>query len=1029
MPSLTGQDTGLAYWRSLDELADTPEFRRFVEAEFPGLATGMLDSASRRRFLKLMGASLALAGLTGCRWPTERIAPYANRPAGRTPGVPVQYATAMELGGVAAGLLVTSYDGRPIKIEGNPSHPTNRGAADAFSQAAILELYDPDRSTVPIQREGGQWFRRTWDEVAAFCGRHFEDLRPSGGAGLRILSEASSSSSLADMRARLLEAFPQAEWVEYEPVSFDNERAGTAMAFGSPYRIQYALDRADTVVCLDADLLMTHPAAVRHARDFADGRRVNERGRRSQDGRPMNRLYVLESHHTVTGSAADHRWAVRSAAIPAVADQLAARLAELGVHVPHLGAEVLGAAAELKGAAPPGREAVAAMAGELAASRGRGLVAAGPQQPPEVHALVCAVNEALGHVGRTVTYTAASDPGRPTHTEAIRNLAADMRAGKVNTLLILGGNPVYDAPADLGFGELLSSVETAIHLSLYRNETSRACHWHLPRAHFLESWGDARAYDGTLSIVQPLIEPFYGGRTPIEVLAWVLREKPENGYEIVRRTMRRMHSGPDFEHFWKQSLHDGVVPGTTWPAEAPRVRAGQWAERFAGQVAAPAEAGAGNPEIVFRPDTHVYDGRFANNGWLQELPEPISKLTWDNAAILGPATAGALGARTGDLLRLSRGTRELEIAAFVLPGVAEGSVTLTLGYGRSAAGRVGSGTGFNTYVLRTSEAMHTASGVAIARTGRRYQLAVTQDHHAIESEVGKKAKRERLHMLVREATVDEYVERPDFPKHAVHMPPLVSPWKEKEYTGHRWAMSIDLNACIGCGACVTACQAENNIPVVGKDEVDRGREMHWIRVDRYFKGPPEAPQVSHQPVTCHQCENAPCEQVCPVAATMHSSEGLNDMVYNRCIGTRYCSNNCPYKVRRFNWFNNHKDLAEIEKMRFNPEVTVRSRGVMEKCTYCVQRISAAKIAAKNERRPIADGEITPACAQTCPTQAIVFGDLSDPGSRVSRSHGQGRSYALLAELNVKPRTKYLAKLRNPAEGLDYAPGAGYGNPH
>lgn len=1014
MPPLGGSTTGREYWRSLDELADTPQFRAFVESEFPSLAPEMLSSTTRRQFLKLMGASAALAGLTGCRWPEEKITPYAHRPEDRTPGVPAHYATALERNGVATGLLVASYDGRPVKIEGNPSHPLSRGASDVFMQASVLELYDPDRSRYLVERDKGQSSARAWDRFASFARSHFGSLRDNGGRGFAILSEATASPSVADLRARIHKAFPQAEWYEYEPISRDQERSGAALAWGQPYRTHYALDQASVVVCLDANLLMTHPAALRHARDFVAGREIDRTGRRRDGGGAMNRLYAIESTFSITGAMADHRWAVPSHLIPAVACRLATELVGRGLSVPVL-APLVSALEPTGSYGVLGAEIAAAVAADLLANPGRSVIAAGAQQPPEVHALVHTLNAALGNVGRTVTYTAEIDPNRPSHVEAVATLADRMNRGEVATLLILGGNPVYDAPTDLDFAHHLESVDTTIHLSLYRNETSKACRWQVPRAHPLESWGDARSYDGTLSIIQPLIAPLYGGKTIIEVLAAVLNEEPTKGYDIVRRTLRGLcDPGPQFEAFWRTALHDGVVAESAWPVEQPALHGGDWIEKLS-ERARETAAVEDRVEIVFRPDASVYDGRFTNNGWLQELPDPMTKLTWDNAAIISPSMAQKLGVERGDVLSIQHDGRTLEIAAYVLPGQAAGSVTLPLGYGRTAAGRVGDGTGFDTYRLRTSTAMHVALGATITRTGRAYKLATTQDHHAMDSEVGRREESRRLGALIREATVKEYRRSPAFAKHVVHHPPLQSLWEPITFPGKpRWAMGIDLNRCTGCSACVMACQAENNVPVVGKDEVDRGREMQWIRVDRYFRGDPQQPEVAVQPVTCHHCENAPCEQVCPVGATVHSQEGLNDMVYNRCIGTRYCSNNCPYKVRRFNWFNNHKDLSDVERMVFNPDVTVRSRGVMEKCTYCVQRINAVKIAAKNEGRPIADGEIRTACQQACPTQAIVFGDLNDPHSAVSKAHADDRAYAMLAELNVKPRTQYLAKLRNPA---------------
>jgi molybdopterin-containing oxidoreductase family iron-sulfur binding subunit len=960
-----------------------------VAREYPNEPWEALPPSTRRQFLKVMGASLALAGLAGCRYPREEIVPFA-RPAGYTPGVPLQYATAMELGGAASGLLVTSYDGRPIKIEGNPDHSMNLGAADAVTQASILGLYDPSRSRAVVQRQGGQKLAPGWRGFLEFARAPFGELRGRGGRGLHILSEASGSVSLDGMRTRLLAAYPLAVWHEYEPLSWDTERTGTAMAFGRPMRPHYAFEECDVIVCLDADPISDHPAAVRYARDFAEGRRRADSG-------SMNRLYSVESVFSVTGTVADHRYPVQSKQILTVAGQLAQAI------LPDGGA--LGRYAE----STFRPRFVESIVRDLMAHRGRCAVVAGPRQPAEVHALVHLMNSALGNVGATVVYSADPRPDRPSHVDAISALTEAMRAGSVDALVILGGNPVYDAPADLDFAGALAKVSISIHLSLYEDETSRACGWHLPRAHYLESWGDARAFDGTLSVVQPLIEPLYDGKTPIEVLSLLIDDPPILGYDIVRGAFAPM-AGLDFERFWTRVLNDGFVANSDYPVESPAARpAGQvpWRE--------PASLGEGL-EVVFARDPKVHDGRFANNGWLQEMPDPLTKMTWDNAAIVGPATAKALGVAADDLVKLRCGGREIEAAVYVLPGQAAESITIHLGYGRTAAGKVGDHAGFDAYRLRSSASMGFAGDATIQRTGRTYPLSCTQLHHAIDR-IGLKGTDQRLGELIREAEFAEYKGDPEAVKEKFHEIELHQMYASHPYTeGYQWGMAIDLNSCTGCGACVVACVAENNVPVVGKEQVGRSREMHWLRIDRYFKGDPEAPQVSQQPVACVQCENAPCEQVCPVGATVHSAEGLNQMTYNRCVGTRYCANNCPYKVRRFNWFNFHKNLTETEKMAHNPEVTIRSRGVMEKCTYCVQRIEAVKIVAKNAGRAIRDGEVVPACAQTCPSRAIVFGDLNDPASRIRGLHEHVRSYGLLEEINTRPRTRYLAKLRNTVDG-------------
>jgi molybdopterin-containing oxidoreductase family iron-sulfur binding subunit len=640
-----------------------------------------------------------------------------------------------------------------------------------------------------------------------------------------------------------------------------------------------------------------------------------------------------------------------------------------------------------------------------------------------LHALTLLLNELLGNVGSTLTLTDASEPGRVSHQEAIATCAAGLREGTIETLLILGGNPAYNAPADLAFGDLVAEAKTSIHLSLYDDETSRRCQWHLPRAHPLEAWGDLRAHDGSLCVVQPLIMPLHGGKTAEEILSYLTDESPQPAHDITRQTFHELGGGrgeapsdsADFQKRWRQLLHDGFQAGSTAPPAAAvwQPREGLWHKILLALGAFETRLGPENLELVITSDAKVHDGRFANNPWLQELPDFLTKLTWDNAALLSPATAAELKVTDGDLVALRRGQRELVMPICIVPGLATHSVQVNLGYGRSVCGRVGDGVGFDTYQLRTSSAPWGGTGLRISKTGRRHPLATTQDHHAIDTR-GARERQKRTGSLIREASLQEYRAHPDFVQHlGGHHPPLISLWKEHSYAGHRWGMAVDLNRCLGCQACVMACMAENNIPVVGKEQVLRGREMHWLRVDRYFQGDPKDPRMAHQPVACMHCEMAPCEQVCPVAATVHSQEGLNVMVYNRCVGTRYCSNNCPYKVRRFNFFNYRKHLTLTQKMAFNPEVTVRSRGVMEKCTYCLQRIQAARIKAKSERRPLQDGDIVPACAQTCPTGAIVFGDLNDPDSRVARLHAEPRAYVLLAELNIKPRTAYLARIRNP----------------
>jgi molybdopterin-containing oxidoreductase family iron-sulfur binding subunit len=1015
------QETGPNYWRSLDELAGTPEFQEAVQREFPGDEWDRLPPATRRQFLRVMGASLAMAGLTACRWPKEEIVPFAHRPEGRTPGVPEHFATSMELGGAALGMLVTSFDGRPIKAEGNELHPDSLGALTAIAQADVLQLYDPNRSRRLLLREGGQQYVKSWADFETVAA----ELFAGDGSGVAVLASTSSSPTQGALRDRFLDAHPEAGWYEYDPISRDSEREGTRLVFGRALRVHPKLDTAGVVACFDADPLFDHPTSLRMAREFAAARHP--------ESGVGARLYVAESSYSLTGVRADHRIAVPSARVPMVLACVAHHLvAEHHIELPAAAAAYAGE--EGKSISDREREFARRLAADLANFQGGAAILVGPRQEPAVHALAVVLNQVLGANGTTISYTAEPDPDRPTHMAAIGELAAAMDSGSIETLLILGGNPAYDAPADLRFGELLAGVATSIHLSLYDDETSKLCTWHLPEAHGLESWADGRAWDGTLTLRQPLIAPLYDGRSTLEVLALASGAEAKSGYDLVRENLGDEVRAADFEGFWRRTLHDGVVGGSAWETVNPRLNPGRLAVavdklRALLDVARPS---ADRPEVVLVSDSRVLDGRFANNGWLQELPDALTKVTWDNALLISPATARELGIADGEIAAVEAGGTAIEAPTFVLPGQAYASVTLALGYGRTAAGQVGDGVGVDAYPLRTSASPHVVAGATVRGTGRRYSLATTQDHFAIDT-LGFKERNRRVGALVREASLDSYLANPDVFHEHEHHPPLVSLWKDHEYEGEQWGMAIDLNTCIGCNACVVACQAENNIPVVGREQVLNQREMHWIRIDRYFKTNPgvspeelDSADVVFQPMTCVQCENAPCEQVCPVAATQHTTDGLNAMVYNRCVGTRYCSNNCPFKVRRFNFFNYHKDLADTTMMQFNPEVTVRARGVMEKCTFCTQRIEAVRIRARNDNRPIGDGEIVPACAQTCPTQAITFGNLNDPKSAVSALREEKRSYAILAELNIRPRAHYLGRLQNRAGG---GGAAEHGAPH
>jgi len=985
---------GRRYWRSLEEIAETEEFREYVQREFPANASELLDPVSRRNFLRLMGASLALAGTTACmRQPTERLIPYVRQPEDLVPGKPRYYASAAPRLGYAHGVLVESHMGRPTKIEGNPDHPASLGATDAIVQAEILGLYDPDRSQV-VLRDG---HIDTWQSFQAALSALMTSLEADGGAGIRLLLPPSTSPTLIDQLGLLRERFPAARVHHFEPAGRDAVRSGALRAFGEAVDVRYHFDRADLVVALDADFLTGMPGSVRYAREFADRRRVRA------DRRAMSRLYAVECMPTPTGAMADHRRALRPSQIEPVARAIAARLGVAG----------LIDAAGQGGVGTAEVPWLDTMVEELRAAAGSSVVIAGEQQPAAVHALTHAINHHLGNSGQTVTY---SDPVGSASADEIASLADlvdDMNAGAVRFLGMLDCNPVYDAPVDLGFAAALDNVDTRLHVGAYVNETTASCQWHVPQAHFLESWGDLRAFDGTASIVQPLIEPLYGGRSLIEVVG-VLRGRPDDDpYDVVRsywQTARGARGGGGsgetdaaFEDLWRRSLRDGIVAGTRFE-DRPVELAADWDRA----PAAPAAPAAGTLELLFRPDPTVHDGRYANNGWLQELPKPITLLTWDNAALLSPATAGRLGLANEDEVSLQRDGRDVRAPVWIVPGHPDEVVTIHLGYGRRQTGRVGRGAGFDAYALRTTAGLWSAAAVDLVPTGGSIPLATTQHHHSMEG-------REP----VRVGTLQEYRSNGALPGEPVERPgdedSLYPPWR---YEGDAWGMEIDLNVCMGCNGCMTACQAENNIPVVGKEQVIAGREMHWIRVDRYYTDSLDDPETYFQPVPCMHCENAPCEVVCPVGATVHGDQGLNLMVYNRCVGTRYCSNNCPYKVRRFNFLAfSDADRSPALDLLHNPDVTVRSRGVMEKCTYCLQRINEARIDANKEGRPIADGEIVPACAQSCPTQAITFGNINDPESAVSRLRAEPLHYGLLTELGTRPRTNYLARLRNPSPAL------------
>ncbi len=1008
---------GPKYWRTLEELSDRKDFGELLEREFPRHASEWVDPVSRRSFLKLAGASMALAGLAGCtKQPMEQILPYVRQPEELVPGKPVFYATAMPFAGYAIPLLVETHEYRPTKIEGNPQHPGSMGATDIFSQASILNLYDPDRSTT-VNYEGEP---KTWSDFQGKMLSLVATQKKVQGAGLRFLTGSTTSPTFAAQMKAVLQQMPQTKWHRYDPVHRDAARQGSKQAFGGYYDAVYKFDAADVVVSLDADFLSGawFPGFVRYSRDFMSRRKLLA-------DKEMNRLYVAESSPSTTGAKADHRLVARASEVDAIARALA---------------EKLGVAAASAGLLSPEQQKwVETAAADLTKHRGKSLVVPGEFQSPAVQALAHVINASLGNVGQTVTYIDPVEVDPVEHTQSIRDLVADMNAGKVDVLIMIGVNPVYNTPCDLGFFDALEKMVHAgedenktniIQLSLYKNETSDHVHWHIPEAHYLETWSDARSYDGTITIIQPMTAPLYDGKSAHELLAVFSDNPSASSYDVVRAYWQSQHTGADFDMWWRRSIHDGQIAGSASPVRSVSAKLGA--------LPALAASNANDIEVIFRPDPCIYDGCFINNAWLQETPKPLTRTTWDNVAMISPAHAGRLKFNQlqddGDHQSDAQNTIEIEFQGRKIkapywpqPGHPDNAVTLFLGYGQTRSGRVGMDTfndgpiaekiiprGYNAYFVRPSTNPYSGGGGAVTATGAYWDIAVTQGHFAME---------EREPVKVAK-TLEEFINNPNFahehkdeePQDTDKGPESLYPdyrTSEKFYKDYAWGMTIDLNSCIGCQACAVACQAENNIPTVGKWQVRRGREMQWIRIDAYYEGDVANPNVYFQPVPCMQCENAPCEPVCPVGATTHSTEGLNDMVYNRCVGTRYCSNNCPYKVRRFNFllFSDF-DTPSLKMMR-NPDVTVRSRGIMEKCTYCVQRISEARITAEKEDRKILDGEIVTACQQVCPTEAITFGDINDKNSHVSKLKAQERNYALLAELNTRPRTTYIAAVRNP----------------
>jgi MoCo/4Fe-4S cofactor protein with predicted Tat translocation signal len=1048
---------GKEYWRSLEEHADTPEFRRLIAEEYPHEIEEWDNNLSRRNFVKVMGASLALAGLSGCViQPPEKIVPYVTPQEGMLPGKANFFATAMTLGGVATGLLVKSYEGRPVKIEGNPDHPGSRGATDILAQASLLTMYDPDRSQEVTFRGAP----KTWEAFMAAVRSAVEENRTDGGAGVRFMTETITSPTLIDQFTRLKTELPNAKWIQYEPVNNDNAAAGAKMAFGSPVQTIYKFDKADRVLSLDADIFSGFN--VGYIKDYSTKKVY------SNDHKDINRLYCVETTISITGAKSDHRLAVKPSQMSEVVKAIAKAIGVPGVN----------------SAYTENSAWIAGLAKDLTDTKGRSVVVAGENAAPMVHALAHAMNGLLGNVGQTVFYADPFSPGSErTQVEQLRELIGDIDGGRVKMLVVLGGNPVYNTPADLKLtADRMKRIPLSVHMGLFADETAQQCRWHVPEKHFLEGWSDGRAYDGTASVMQPLIEPLYDGKNSHEIVQLFFKEGfDKKDHDIVKEYWQKQNvniplpaaantqsnaartqgtsantaagngtagnatstnaantaSTPaakapaaaatrNFEDNWRKMVHDGVIANTAAQPKAVTVNTG-----FLNQPEAP-HAAPGTLEISIKREPSIYDGRFANNGWLQELPRPLNKTTWENVALISPKTAERLGINQGrdqremaganqgttfvntkggnlfsDLVRLKYNDAEIEksVPMWISPGQPDDVITIFMGYGRSRAGKVGTGLGYNAFDVRRSDAPDFANG-QLVRTGETATIASTQTHFNMEGRD-----------LLRVWNLDEFEADPKMGEQHNEYPMSMYPVEQHQAVyakNHRWGMTIDINSCVGCNACVVACQSENNIAVVGKEQVERHRMMHWLRIDAYYGGETVAePDGPHfQPVLCQQCEQAPCEVVCPVHATVHSAEGLNDMTYNRCVGTRYCSNNCPYKVRRFNFLLYQDWNTPQYKLMRNPEVTIRSRGVMEKCTYCTQRIAAARIEAEKDQRAIRDGEVLTACQAVCPTNAITFGDMHDTSSQIAKTKADERNYILLNDLNTQPRTTYLAGMKN-----------------
>ncbi len=990
----SAQDNQFGYWKSLKDISSEEDYNRFLKQSDHIEDNGL----SRRNFLSLIAASVALAGLEGCKKPVQKIIPYVEAEIGTIPGIPKYYASTIPWKNNALGVVIENHDERPVKVEGNENHPSTLGKSNAFSQASTLEMYDPDRAR-GVKYNGK---KVDWSDYLKFA----KNINSTKGEGLAVLMQESSSPTINSIKEDFKKSFPRAKWAVYESVNNENLYDGIKKAFSKKLQPIYRLENAQVIVSIGSDFLGIDDNNIYNTRKFAQNRNIVD------ENSTMNRLYVAENSITPTGASADHRLNVPQHNLEQLLAELAYELKQLGLSV------------SAKKVKSPNNLWIKAAAEDLMLNRGESIIIGGSQLSPELHHLIALINYQLK---APIDYYPLNKSQVSSKLD-FESLCNDMKNGNIDNLIILGANPVYDSPSDFNFGELLKNVPNSVHLTNIEDETSKLCSWNIAMTHYFECWGDAMTFDGFASIVQPQIMPLFDSKSLIQVLTPLVYSKELSSYDYVKNVWKSaIIKQGNFERKWEKVLHDGVYSNPLLlkqkikPSSKPNTK-------FLNK---PLNLDKGRFEVVFNASSSVYDGRFANNGWLQEIPKPVTSLTWDNAALISIKVAKKLNIKNGQMIEITIGKQSIKIPAWITPGQNPKSISLELGYGRQFKGRLGNGVGFNVYPLRASSTPNVALNAKIKVLNETYPLASTQDHHGLEDDkyaapgfddLSNNEVQSRIPDLVKQSTLDYYKDNPDWVQKKVeeHKPDKKKSWADHsmynpdwDYSkGHQWGMSIDLTSCTSCNACSIACQSENNIPVVGKQQVMNGREMHWIRIDNYFAGDPENPEVSTQSVACVHCELAPCETVCPVAATTHSSDGVNQMTYNRCLGTRYCANNCPYKVRKFNFYNYTRDLPEVVQMAMNPDVSIRFRGVMEKCTYCYQRVSAARISAENENREMKDGDFQVACQQSCPADAIKFGDINDPNSEVSKAKRRNRDYALLAHLGTAPRTTYLAKIRN-----------------